>query len=374
MKAGSNKAGSDGIVASIDMGTNSTRLLVVDTSTGEVLDRLMTITRLGEGVDATGELAEEAIDRTLAVLRSYKGIMDSRGVSKCRAVATSAARDASNRDRLFNGVTDVLGVQPELLSGSEEGRLSFIGATSDLHHLSQSSPCNFPLDVPEGVEYGYSYAGKGYSSNKSGDYASPAGSNSSSGSLYGASPGGVDEEGLLVVDIGGGSTEIIFGNPAYPDLARAVSLDIGCVRLTERCLHNDPPTQAEIAMARQVANESLASARAAIGYGRYGECLIGLAGTVSTIGSLTIQLDVYDREKIHHLAIQRSVIGEWADTLSGETAAARLQHPGMSKGREDIIAGGVIILDEAMSVFGASWCLISESDILDGLVSSLSRK
>ncbi len=374
MKAGSGKAGSNDIVASIDIGTNSTRLLVADTSTGEVFDRFMTITRLGEGVDATGELAEEAIDRTLTVLRSYKGIMDSRGVSKCRAVATSAARDASNRDRLFNEVRDILGVYPELLSGNEEGKLSFIGAISDLHHLPQSSPCHFSLDMSEGAEYGYARAGKGHSGNQSGGCASPVGSNSRSDSLYGASPGGADKEGLLVIDIGGGSTEIIFGNPAYPDLARVVSLDIGCVRLTERCLHNDPPTRAEIKMARQVANEALASARTAIGYSRYGECLIGLAGTVSTIGSLAIQLDTYDREKIHHLAIQRSVIGEWADKLSGETAAARLQHPGMSKGREDIIAGGVIILDEAMSVFGTSWCLISESDILDGLVGSMSCK
>lgn len=319
------KIGSGDVVASIDMGTNSTRLLVLDVSTGDVLDRLMTITRLGEGVDATGELSREAIDRTLTVLRSYKEVMDSRRVSRCRAVATSAARDASNRDMLFNGAAEILGVCPELLSGSEEGKLSFTGAISDIHRLPQSSPC----------------------------YRSSNGT------------------GLLVVDIGGGSTEVIFGDPAYPDSARTMSLDIGCVRLTERCLHHDPPTQAEVKMARRTANEALLSARNTIGQSTYGECLIGLAGTVSTLGSLTLQLDVYDRARIHHLAMQRSVIKEWAVKLSGEAADSRLQRPGMVGGREDIIAGGAIVLDEAMSVFGMKWCLISESDILDGLAGSL---
>ncbi len=314
---------SGSIVASVDMGTNSTRLLVVDLFNGDTLDRLMRITRLGEGVDATGKLSEEAIDRTLTVLRSYKEVMDSRGVSRCRAVATSAARDASNRDRLFDGVRDVLGVYPELLSGSEEGRLSFIGAVSGLYNLPDSSPCR---------------------------------------SILGE---------VLVIDIGGGSTEVICGDPVDPDSARAVSLDIGCVRLTERYFHHDPPTQDEVASARQTANDALLTARSTIGQNNHGGCLIGLAGTVSTLGSLTLQLDMYNRDKIHHLAMESSTIREWAVTLSSETANSRLHRPGMVKGREDVIAGGAIILDEAMSVFDMKWCLISESDILDGLAMSL---
>ncbi|MHB8263532.1 MAG: Ppx/GppA phosphatase family protein [Acidimicrobiales bacterium] len=323
-------------VAAIDIGTNSTRLLIADPVTGQALERRMVITRLGEGVDATGALGAQAIDRTVAVLNTYRQVMDSYGVSRLRSVATSAARDAANRDLFFDRAISSLGKAPELLDGMEEGRLSFIGA------VSEGVPA-----VPEGVP---------------GVPAVPA--------ITHDSPGAASA-GELVVDIGGGSTEIIFGNMADLDGIVAVSLDIGCVRLTERYLHHDPPETGEIAEARQTARDALTGARSAMTGAMTGHCLIGLAGTVSTIAALDCDLAVYDREKIHHAVLERSTVRSWAVTLASEPAAARLTHAGMARGREDVIVGGAIILDEAMEVFDRRWCIVSESDILDGIARSL---
>ncbi|HLX89496.1 MAG TPA: exopolyphosphatase, partial [Acidimicrobiales bacterium] len=215
-------------VAALDCGTNSTRLLVVD-STGRALDRQMRITRLGEGVDATGRLAVGAIDRTVAVLADYRRRMDELGVGRARMAATSAVRDAANAEAFFSAARRATGVEPELLSGDEEGRLSFAGATAAL---------------------------------------APG--------MGGAGP-------VLVVDIGGGSTELVVGEPGHPADARAVSMDVGCVRVTERFLAHDPPLPAELEEAEAAVGGLMRAARDALPVLEPDGLLIGLAGTVSTL-------------------------------------------------------------------------------------------
>jgi exopolyphosphatase/guanosine-5'-triphosphate,3'-diphosphate pyrophosphatase len=338
----------------------------------------MVITRLGEGVDATGALSTHAIDRTVAVLETYKQVMDSYGVARFRSVATSAARDAANRELFFERARSVLGKAPELLDGIEEGKLSFVGAVAELGGIAESVKQDRTVG---GIAEGRSIAG-----------SAPSGPGAL-GTLQ-------DDQDVvhayqLVIDIGGGSTEIIFGNLADLDGVAVVSLDIGCVRLTERYFHHDPPIVREILEARRAAREALVGARSTITScvpGRYmvglagtastqatiirrsrtvRHHLIGLAGTVSTIAALDRRLAVYDREKIHHSVLERSTVRDWAVTLASEPASARLAHAGMAKGREDVIAGGAIILDEAMKAFGRQLCMVSESDILDGIARSL---
>ena len=337
-------------VAAIDIGTNSTRLLVADPATGATLERRMVITRLGEGVDATGALSACAIDRTVDVLETYRQVMDSYGVARFRGVATSAARDAANREQFFDRAKSVLGKAPELLDGIEEGKLSFAGAVVGLG------------EIAEGGKVGGIAGSRG---------------------IAGSAPFGLGAPGVLqddqdfvhtyqlVIDIGGGSTEIIFGNLADLDGVAVVSLDIGCVRLTERHFYHDPPIAREILEARHAAREALVGARSAITGCVPGRYMVGLAGTVSTIAALDRRLGVYDREKIHHSVLERFTVRDWAVTLASEPASARLAHAGMVKGREDVIAGGAIILDEAMKVFGRHQCIVSESDILDGIARSL---
>ena len=210
----------DAPVAAIDMGTNSTRLLVHD---GEnTIERLMTITRLGQDVDRTGRLADEAIERVLSCLRTYKSVMDQHGVTRVRAVATSAARDAANRDEFFTAVHDVIGVEPELLSGFDEGKLSFRGATADLD----------PADGP-----------------------------------------------FLVFDIGGGSTEFAFGTD---EAEAAMSLDIGCVRLTEKYVEHDPPRPEELVACLSITEAHLDVVARQMPQIAHAATFVGLAGTVST--------------------------------------------------------------------------------------------
>jgi exopolyphosphatase/guanosine-5'-triphosphate,3'-diphosphate pyrophosphatase len=314
-----------GAVAALDCGTNSTRLLIVGAD-GEVLEREMRITRLGEAVDATHKLSADAIARTVAVLREYKALMDSHGVVRARLVATSAARDAVNADEFFAVAEESTGVVPELLSGDEEGRLSFIGATASL-----------PVEVRR-------------------------------------------RRPVLVVDIGGGSTELAAAAASSDSDAGAhrptaavvaVSLDIGCVRLTERFFHHDPPLESEVADARRVVDAEVERARSglpAIG----GEAiLIGLAGTVSTLAALEIGLVRYERSRIHHAVLSRKQVGIWLERLAAEDSRARAGRPGMLEGRADVIVGGAVVLDAVMAGFGCGECLVSEDDILDGLVASL---
>jgi exopolyphosphatase/guanosine-5'-triphosphate,3'-diphosphate pyrophosphatase len=315
-------ANDGGAVAALDCGTNSTRLLIADGG-GRVLEREMRITRLGEGVDATHRLSAEAIGRTVAVLEDYRKMMGDHGVGRARLVATSAARDAANADQFLARAEEATGVAPELLSGPEEGRLSFAGATATL---------------------------------PAGDRGGP----------------------VLVVDIGGGSTELVVGTvPASPAGGAeagpidAISLDIGCVRITERFFHHDPPSADERRAAEAEVARQMARARSALPALAPDGLLIGLAGTVSTLAALELGLAHYDRDRIHHALLSADQVEGWLARLAGEDRAARLRRPGMVEGRADVIVGGVLVLAAAMAGFGRDRCLVSEDDILDGLVATL---
>jgi exopolyphosphatase/guanosine-5'-triphosphate,3'-diphosphate pyrophosphatase len=297
-------------VAAIDCGTNSTRLLVADAS-GATLDRRMVITRLGQGVDATGRLAPEAIDRTVAVLRDYRAVMDDHGVERVRMTATSAARDAENRDDFFTAAEEVVGTRPELLSGRDEARLSFRGATHELD----------PADGP-----------------------------------------------FLVVDIGGGSTEFAVGT-REPD--GEVSVDIGCVRITEKFLHADPPTALELSQALSVVHDYLDDVARDVPAVTEARQLVGLAGTVTTVAAVEQGLGQYDRDRIHHFVLTRDAAEDVFRTLATERRADRIHNPGLEPGRADVIVGGTAILVAIMRYFELATCLVSEADILDGLVLSV---
>jgi exopolyphosphatase/guanosine-5'-triphosphate,3'-diphosphate pyrophosphatase len=304
--------GSD-VVAALDCGTNSTRLLIADEK-GETLERLMRITRLGGGVDRTHSLADTAIDRTLHVLRDFRTHMDRLGVERARLVATSAVRDADNGDAFLREATAIVGVEAELLAGDEEGRLAFLGATTGLP------------------------------------------------------PARGDD---VVVDIGGGSTELVV---EMGGMARAFSMDVGCVRLTERHLVHDPPTPDEIADATTLIDTEIDRAMKAIprlSHLRPGGRLIGLAGTVSTLMALELGLVAYDRERIHHGRLTRAMVVRWCNLLAAEPSAARAARPGMLDGRQDVIVGGALVLRQVMDRLAFDASLVSEADILDGLVMSL---
>ena len=307
-------------VAAIDCGTNSTRLLVVDAG-GTVLDRRMVVTRLGQGVDATRRLDPVAIDRTVAVLRDYRDVMDGLGVVQVRLVATSAVRDASNAEAFFEPAEAVSGARPELLSGADEARLSFAGATARL---------------PDGWDR---------------------------------------DEPVMVVDIGGGSTELAVGSPSETAVSAqsvsAQSVDVGCVRVTERLLGDDPPTSDQLARARQVVRAELMGARDVLAEPGRAGWLVGLAGTVSTLAMLANRVGTYERRLVHHRVLERRDVEEWLVRLAAQPASARAEMPGMVEGRADVIVGGVVVLAEVMSVFGRDRCLVSEDDILDGLAASL---
>ena len=317
----------DGPVAVLDCGTNSTRLLVMDAD-GTVLAREMRITRLGQGVDASRRLSKDAIDRTLSVLSEYRALMDAHGVIRTRLVATSAARDADNVEEFLAAASHVAGVRAEVLTGEEEGWFSFLGATATL----------------------------------------PA-------PLVGAGP-------VLVVDIGGGSTELVVGRVPAAESGEAGgagpvsevvtrSLDIGCVRITERVLEHDPPLPEEMARARVVVEAEVASARADLPPLAPDSTLIGLAGTVSTLASLEQGLATYDRARVHHAVLERDAVERWLRVLVGEDSRTRLDHPGMVAGREEVIVAGIVILDVVMAQFDCARCLVSEDDILDGLARRL---
>jgi exopolyphosphatase / guanosine-5'-triphosphate,3'-diphosphate pyrophosphatase len=301
-------------VAAIDCGTNSTRLLVVDAG-GATLERLMRITRLGQGVDATGRLAADAIGRTVAVLTEYRAVLDRLGVERVRMTATSAARDAANRDDFFDAAEATVGVRPELLGGEEEARLSFVGATAGL------DPAQGPF---------------------------------------------------LVVDLGGGSTEFAVGTPgpASPGPEGVASVDIGCVRITEKFLHSDPPAPEELSGALTVVRDYLDDVARALPAASGAACLVGLAGTVSAVAAVELGID-YDRDRIHHFRLSRRAVEDVFRTLATETRAQRVHNPGLERERADVIVGGVVVLAAVMRYFTFDECLVSEADILDGLVMSL---
>jgi exopolyphosphatase/guanosine-5'-triphosphate,3'-diphosphate pyrophosphatase len=301
-------------VASIDCGTNSIRLLVGEpTGDGKftTLDRRMRITRLGQGVDANGKLAPEAIERTLTVLREFREAMDDLDVERTRVAATSASRDASNREEFFDAAEEIVGARPELLSGREEGRLSFLGATSDVDHR----------DGP-----------------------------------------------FLVVDIGGGSTEFIAGT----DEAEGVlSIDMGCVRLTEKELHHDPPLPEELSIALSLVDAYLEDVRRELPAAAEARTFIGVAGTITTVAAVEIGLAEYDRDRIHHFHLTHPAAEDVFRTLATEPHEQRIANPGLEEARADVIVGGCCILVAIFRSFGFDECLVSEADILDGLVYSL---
>jgi exopolyphosphatase / guanosine-5'-triphosphate,3'-diphosphate pyrophosphatase len=306
-------------VAAIDCGTNSLRLLVADVNpaagTLTDVDRRMEIVRLGQGVDATGRLAPAALARTLRALRSYAEIVAAAGATAVRMVATSATRDAANAADFVAGVRAVLGVGPEVLSGDEEARLSFTGATTELAAAAE------PVSPP-----------------------------------------------YLVADIGGGSTEFVLGDP--PVVSGAVSVDIGCVRMTERHLRGDPPTPAEVAAARADIGAALdvVAAKIAVADAR---TLVGLAGSVTTVAGLALGLDAYDAGRIHHARIGAGQVQEQTARLLAMPQAERARLGVMHPGRVDVIGGGALVLEAIMTRFGFAEVLASEHDILDGIAWSL---
>jgi exopolyphosphatase / guanosine-5'-triphosphate,3'-diphosphate pyrophosphatase len=313
-------------VAAIDCGTNSIRLLVADVTVREDgtrwlrdVHREMRIVRLGQGVDATGRLAPEALERTRVALVDYAAVAARKGVERVRMVATSATRDASNRDEFFAMTKDVLGVPAEVISGDEEARLSFAGAVGDLD----------PEDGP-----------------------------------------------FLVADPGGGSTELVLGrwDGAKVDVLAARSVDIGCVRLTERCLHTDPPTGAEVADAVRVASEVLAGAFDVVPVER-ARTFIGVAGTVTTLSAVQQNLPEYDPERTHLARMSLEDIRDTTARLLSMTRDERAALGAMHPGRVDVIGGGGIVVrtlaEQVAERAGIRELVVSEHDILDGIALSM---
>ncbi|MDX3521195.1 Ppx/GppA phosphatase family protein [Streptomyces scabiei] len=309
-------------VAAVDCGTNSIRLLVADCdpATGELveLDRRMTIVRLGQGVDRTGRLAPEALERTFAACREYAALIKELGAERVRFVATSASRDAENRDDFVRGVFDILGVEPEVISGDREAEFSFTGATKELTGRA--------------------------------DLARP----------------------YLVVDIGGGSTEFVVGDD---HVRGARSVDIGCVRLTERHLVRDgavvdPPGPEQIAAIRADIEAALDLAERDVPL-REAHTLVGLAGSVTTVSAIAQDLPAYDSAAIHHSRVSHDRVREITEWLLASTHAERQAVPSMHPGRVDVIAAGALVLLSIMERIGASEVVVSEHDILDGIAWSV---
>ncbi|MGW8765348.1 Ppx/GppA phosphatase family protein [Streptomyces sp. NPDC055815] len=300
-------------VAGIDCGTNSIRLLVADVhpETGDLieLDRRMTIVRLGQGVDKTGRLAPEALERTFAACREYAGIIEELGAERIRFVATSASRDAENRQDFVDGVVEILGVEPEVITGDQEAEFSFTGATGELH----------------------------------------------------------GDDRRLVVDIGGGSTEFVVGNQ-HVEAARSV--DIGCVRLTERHVRHDPPTAEEVAAIRADVRTALDLAAETVPIDA-AETLVGLAGSVTTVAAIALGLPEYDSEKVHHSRISAAQVAEVTERLLASTHEERAAIPVIHPGRVDVIIAGALVLREIVERVGAREVVVSEHDILDGIALSV---
>ena len=298
-------------VAAIDVGTNSTRLLVAEQmATGfRSLDRRMTITRLGQDVDRRRVLAPEALKRTLATIADYAAMCGEYGVTRLRVTGTSAVRDAHNKDVFIDGVRKLTGSAPELLTGEEEARATFVGALSDLD----------------------------------------------------------DDSSVLVVDIGGGSTELIVGQ-REPE--RIVSLDIGCVRMLEKHLHSDPPTAEEIEATRTEVTDALVEARSILEVPS-GARMIGVAGTITQLATLKAGVPVYDPDVNHHSVLTHGDVRRLARRLASLPYEKRKRVKGLEAGRVDVIVAGALILQSVMEIFDAAEVLVSEKDILDGLVLEL---
>ena len=303
-------------VAALDCGTNSLRLLVADIVGEKLVDvvREMEIVRLGQGVDRTGRLAPEAIERTRVALARYAAQIADRHVDRVRMVATSATRDAANRADFHDMVVATLGVEPEVISGQQEAALSFAGAVGGL-----------TADVA-GVTPPY-----------------------------------------LVVDIGGGSTELVLGESS---VRAAASMDVGCVRLTERHLRDDPPTADQIADAVSDVVTALDAARETVPV-KEARTFVGLAGSVTTVAAIALGLSAYEPERIHHSRISADQVRQISARLLGMTRAERAALPVMHPGRVDVIGAGALVLRVLVDEVGADEVVVSEHDILDGIALSI---
>ncbi len=306
-------------VAAIDCGTNSIRLLVADAVDGGLreVDRRLTIVRLGQGVDATGSFAPEALERTFAACYDYAGAIREYGARRIRFVATSAARDVRNRNEFFAGVRERLGVEPEIITGAEEAELSFRGATGGLAEQQVPAP-------------------------------------------------------YLVVDIGGGSTELVLGDGT--GVLHAQSLDMGSVRMTERHLRSDPAGPDEIAAATADIDSLLEATTVPLQDAR---SLVGVAGTVTTLAAVALGLPGYDRDRVHHARIDGAGLTATARWLLESTRAERAQRKAIHPGRVDVIGAGALILDRLhrrlAPYLATDELLVSEHDILDGVALSLAH-
>jgi exopolyphosphatase / guanosine-5'-triphosphate,3'-diphosphate pyrophosphatase len=313
-------------VAAIDCGTNSIRLLVADVTRRDDgsfvlrdVHREMRIVRLGEGVDATGRLSIAALTRTKNALADYALIARRKGAERVRMVATSATRDAGNRAEFFTMTSSILGAEAEVISGDEEARLSFTGAVGDLD----------PADGP-----------------------------------------------FVVADIGGGSTELVLGtwDGATAEVKAARSVDIGCVRITERCLRGDPPSTAEIDAARDLAAGVLSAAFDVVPVSE-ARTWIGVAGTITTLGALALGLSEYDSERTHLSRVSLDEIRRTTERLLASTHAERAANAVIHPGRVDVIGGGSLITqvlaEELDARAGIRELLVSEHDILDGIALTL---
>lgn len=303
-------------VAAVDCGTNSIRLLIHDTDTGEV-SRRNTIVRLGQGVDETGQFAPEAIERTRVALADYVEEMQREHVARVRMVATSATRDAANREDFFAMTRELLGqIQPgavaEVISGEEEAALSFAGATADI------DPARGPF---------------------------------------------------CVIDLGGGSTEFVMEG-------HAASTQMGCVRITERIMRTDPPTAEETAEARAFIDAKIADAASTVPFAD-ARTFVGCAGTFTTLSALAQGLESYDPERIHMSEIPFDRLRKVTADLRAKTAEQRRENPVVHPGRADVIGSGSTVVEQLMDAFereaDATSFIISEKDILDGIVAGLAQ-
>lgn len=308
-------------VAAIDCGTNSIRLLVADLTDSKLVDvhREMRIVRLGQDVDATGRLAPDAVERTRVALADYADITRRSDAQRVRMVATSATRDAANREDFFSMVRQTLGTDAEVITGDEEARLSFTGAVGDLN----------PADGP-----------------------------------------------FVVVDVGGGSTEVVLGDwdGISAKVTAARSVNVGCVRITERHLRSDPPTPDEISAARQFAAQTLHEAFADVPVDK-ARSWVGVAGTVTTLSAVAQRLSGYDPERTHLSRLSLEQVRGTAENLLASTHQQRAANPVIHPGRVDVIAGGALIVavlaEELHARAGIAELVVSEHDILDGIALGL---
>jgi exopolyphosphatase/guanosine-5'-triphosphate,3'-diphosphate pyrophosphatase len=301
-------------VGVIDCGTNSIRLLIadIDGNSFREVTRQMQVVRLGQGVDETNQFHPDALERTFAAVDLYAAELARRGVEKIRFCATSATRDATNRNIFIDGVKERLGIEPEVITGDEEARLSFAGATREFNRT----------DGP-----------------------------------------------FLVVDIGGGSTEFVLGTDSVDS---AISVNIGCVRMTERHFHSDPPTADEVSIARSDIQNAIDIASASVDI-KSAKTLVCVAGTATTVAAAALHLPEYDRHAIHLSRISADQVHEVSNNFLTMTREERAALSYMHPGRVDVITAGSLVLSKIVKATGAKEFVASENDILDGMAWSLAK-